>query len=154
MPSMTRTTSAAFALAATALLVSGCSQLGDVAQNQATSHADTRADMQSPPNWLPADATDITSVSGTAGGDDTPTTATFTSKAGVTDSSCESTPRHSAPTMSVEGGPDPYKAETVLRCGPWSMTSRGDHWVAWTPNTGDAEPGAEATQTTDATSGS
>jgi len=127
------------ALALGALLLSGCSALGDLAHDRVTAEASTRADLDAAPDWLPSDARDITSVSGTGGkdSDTTPTTLVFTSTGGVTDDACSTTPRQSAPTMDVEGAPNVYKATSVLRCGPWSMTSKGDRWVAWTPNPGD-----------------
>lgn len=126
-------------LALGALTLTGCSALGDLAHDRVTSEASTRADLDSAPDWLPSDASDITSVAGTGGkgSDATPTTLVFTSTDGVTDDACRTTPRQSAPTMDVDGAPDVYKATSVLRCGPWSMTSTGDRWVAWTPNPGD-----------------
>lgn len=135
-----RTTSLAVgALALAAGSLTGCSAIGDQVHHRLTSHADTRADVASPPEWLPADATDITSVSGTAGKDidSAPRTVVFTSAAGVTVDGCTTVPRNSAPTVDVDGAPNAYKAESVLRCGGWSLFSKKDRWVAWTPNTGD-----------------
>lgn len=127
----------ALALAATSL--TGCSVIGDQAHHRSTSHADARADLASPPEWMPSDATDITSVFGTAGkeSDSPPQTVVFTSSAGVTSDGCTTVPRNSAPTVDVDGAPDAYKADSVLRCGGWSLFSKKHRWVAWTPNTGD-----------------
>lgn len=126
-------------LALGALTLTGCSALGDLAHDRVTSEASTPADLDGAPDWLPADASDIKSVAGTGGKDSdaAPTTLVFTSTDGVTDDDCSTTPRQSAPTMDVDGAPDVYEATEVLRCGPWSMTSKGDRWVAWTPNQGD-----------------
>ncbi len=126
-------------LALGALTLTGCSALGDVAHDRVTSEAATRADLDAAPDWLPSDARDITSVAGTGGkaSDTTPTTLVFTSADGVTDDACSTAPRQSAPTMDVDDAPDVYGADSVLRCGPWSMTSKGDRWIAWTPNPGD-----------------
>lgn len=135
-----RTTSLAVgALAIAAVSLTGCSVIGDQVHHRLTSHADTRTDLTSPPEWMPSDATDITSVSGTAGDDtaNAPRTVVFTSTAGVTVDSCTTVPRNSAPTVDVDGAPDAYKATSVLRCGGWSLFSTKHRWVAWTPNTGD-----------------
>jgi len=139
MPRTTTTALAVGALALCAVTLSGCSALGDAAHDRVTSEASTRADLDPAPDWMPSDARDITAVSGTGGksSDTTPTTLVFTSTAGVSGDSCTTTPRNSAPTMDVDGAPDVYEATSVLRCGAWSMTSKGDRWVAWTPNPGD-----------------
>lgn len=130
---------AAGALALAAVSLTGCSAFGDLAHDRVTSEASTRADLDQAPSWMPSDATEITAVSGTGGksSDDAPTTMVFTSGDGVTADGCTTTPRKSAPTMDVDGAPDVYKATSVLRCGGWSMTSKGDRWIAWTPNPGD-----------------
>jgi hypothetical protein len=138
--SLIRTTSLAVgALALAAVSLTGCSAISDQAHHRLTSHADTRADLASPPEWMPSDATDITSVSGTAGkeSDSAPQTVVFTSSAGVTSDGCTTVPRSSAPTIDVDGAPDAYKTDSVLRCGSWSLSSKKHRWIAWTPNTGD-----------------
>lgn len=118
--------------------LTGCSQIGDIAHKKQTSHADTRSDLGSAPDWLPSDAQDITTVVGTGGGKGgAPRTMTFQSAAGVDADGCTSVPRSSAPTMDVPGASAVYKAKTVVRCGDWSMTAKQDRWIAWTPNTGD-----------------
>ncbi|PZF58180.1 hypothetical protein DEJ23_04585 [Curtobacterium sp. MCSS17_008] len=140
MPRTTTTTALALgALVLSAVTLTGCSGFGDLAHDRVTSEASTRADLSAAPAWMPADAEEITSVSGTGGtaSDTTPTTIVFTSADGVTADDCTTAPRQSAPTMDVEGAPNVYKAAAVLRCGPWSMTSKGDRWIAWTPNPGD-----------------
>ncbi|QQD76785.1 hypothetical protein I8920_03185 [Curtobacterium sp. YC1] len=127
------------ALALCALTLTGCSALNDQLHHEVSTHADTRADLQSPPAWMPADATDISSAAGTAAKkrSSAPTTVVFTSSDGVTADGCTTVPRKSAPSVTISGAPDAYAAETVLRCGDWSLTSEKDRWVAWTPNTGD-----------------
>lgn len=133
------TVAAVGALTLGALTLSGCSVLQDQVHHQVTRHADTRADLGSPPAWMPEDATDISSSTGTAakGDDAAPTTVVFTSKQGVDSASCTTVPRKSAPVMTIEGAPDVYAAKTVVRCGDWSLVGDGRQWVAWTPNTGD-----------------
>lgn len=127
------------ALALVAVSLTGCSAFGDLAHDRVTAEASTRADLESPPAWMPVDARDISSVTGTGGkaSDTRPTTLVFTSRDGVTADGCTTAPRESAPTMDVDGAPDVYSATSVLRCGGWSMLSEGDRWVAWTPNPGD-----------------
>lgn len=139
MPRTTTTVLTVGALALAAVTLTGCSALGDAAHDRLTSEASTRADLESAPAWLPDDATAITSVTGTGGraSDTAPTTLVFTSRGGVTADGCRTTPRKSAPTMDADGAPDVYKATSVLQCGGWSMTAKGDRWVAWTPNPGD-----------------
>ncbi|PZE63583.1 MULTISPECIES: hypothetical protein [unclassified Curtobacterium] len=133
------TTLALGTLALCALSLTGCATLSDSMHNQVSGHADSRADLASPPAWMPADATDITSVTGTAAKDDAdaPETVVFTSADGVSAQGCDTVPRTSAPVMTVPEAPDAYAAKTVVRCGAWSLASEEDRWVAWTPNTGD-----------------
>jgi hypothetical protein len=123
-----------------ALSLSGCSVLQEQAHREVTSHADNRADVKSPPAWMPEDATDISSSTGTAAKnrDAAPMTVVFTSKQGVDSSDCKTVPRKSAPVMTIAGAPDVYAATTVVRCGDWSMVVEKHRWVAWTPNTGDS----------------
>jgi hypothetical protein len=127
------------ALALCAISLTGCSSLSDPMHKQVTSHADSRADFVSPPVWMPADATDIASATGTAGKSDetAPRTVVFTSSTGVDSTDCKTVPRKSAPVMTVKGAPDVYAAKTVIRCGDWSLVSEKNRWVAWTPNSGD-----------------
>jgi hypothetical protein len=127
------------ALALCVVSLTGCSALSDTMHDEVTGHADTRADLASAPAWMPSDAKDITSVTGTGAKDasEAPKTIVFTSPAGVTAEDCETVPRKSAPVMTVPEAPDAYAAETVVRCGDWSLVSKGNRWVAWTPNTGD-----------------
>jgi hypothetical protein len=127
------------ALALGAMTLTGCSSLSGPMHKQVTSHADTRADLGSSPAWMPSDAVDIDSATGTAGKSDetAPRTVVFTSSGGVDSEGCRTVPRKSAPVMAVKSAPDVYAATTVVRCGDWSMVSEKSRWVAWTPNNGD-----------------
>lgn len=131
------------ALSIAALALAGCAQLSDIAHGKSTTHVDTRAALKAPPEWLPSDASDITVVTGTNGGDTStpPTTVLFTSAEGVVSDRCADVERNSAPTMTLDepDAPEEYTAETVTRCGAWSMVAKGDRWLAWTPNTADGE---------------
>ncbi|MEK6309516.1 MAG: hypothetical protein V4737_03305 [Curtobacterium sp.] len=134
------TTLAIGTLAVAALALTGCAQLSGIALGEATTHVETRADLEDAPAWMPADAEDITVTVGTEGSSGSaPSSTVFTSKDGVTSDRCTTVPRKSAPTMSISGAPDPYAAEQVTKCGAWSMTSEGTRWLAWTPNTEDEE---------------
>ncbi|PYY38116.1 hypothetical protein DEJ16_07355 [Curtobacterium sp. MCJR17_055] len=139
---MSRTPTKPLTIAALALCVvslTGCSALSDTLHDEVTGHAETRADLTNAPEWMPSDATDITSVTGTGAEDasEAPKTIVFTSPAGVAADGCDTVPRKSAPVMTVPEAPDVYAADTVVRCGDWSLAAKGHRWVAWTPNTGD-----------------
>lgn len=129
------------AVTAGALGLSGCAQFSDAAHGEARSHADGRADLRDAPSWLPADATDISTVVGTKSSDPAtaPKSMLFTTEDGVTADRCEQVPRMSAPSLTFDEAPDPYAAQEVTKCGAWSMTSRGTRWLAWTPNTEDGK---------------
>jgi hypothetical protein len=134
------TTLAIGTLAVATLALTGCAQLSGIARGEATTHVETRADLEDAPAWMPGDATDITVVVGTKGGSGSaPSSTVFTSADGVTSDRCETVPRKSAPTVTISGAPDPYAAEQVTKCGAWSMISDGDRWHAWTPNPNDGE---------------
>lgn len=47
---------------------------------------------------------------------------------------CTEVERQSAPSWTLDGAPDPYKAKTVFVCGGWSVMATDGGWYGWTPN--------------------
>jgi len=94
--------------------------------------------------WLPGDATDIRMVRSTAS--NAPDAVVLVdSAAGLDPAVCAEVDRQSAPSYSIDGAPDVYRAETVYACGAWAVLVADGGWYGWTPSHPD-----EAAQAPDA----
>lgn len=122
------------ALAGVAL--TGCSAIEEAFSRQESRTYDTLADAREDgvdAAWIPADATGIrltrTTDAGAANA-----TVLLESARELDPAVCAEVSRQSAPTYSIEGAPDVYKAETVYACGAWSVLAADGGWYGWTPN--------------------
>ena len=138
MPSTPRIrTAAAVPLAAALVLVTltGCADIQDAVQRQASGEFATRAELvqdwkkQAP--WLPADAQSIITRESTITDEASLTTL---SDADLDPAQCAEVERRSAPLFTLEHAPDVYKIERAFACGDWSVVATDDGWYGWTPN--------------------
>lgn len=144
--------SALLPAAALALLVplalTGCSNPIDTLQKRISGTADTRTALldawstpASDPDWVPADASDVRYVAGTAGqADATPGTVRVTT-ASALPASCTEVERRSLDSFGEDWAvPVKDLPETVQRCGNWIVVPAEGGWFGWTPlSPGEAE---------------
>ena len=126
---------AGLGLVSIVLILAGCSAIDDLAHgssrvtsSNATAFAREHAGVA---DWLPADAMSVALVSSTRADD----VMTLTYESETAPEGCETLPRQSAPTMSVDTDIDVYATPSVLVCGSWAVAHDADQWLAWTPAT-------------------
>ena len=133
----------ALALAgAAALALSGCAVVDELVYHQRSSSHESVAGVpdSSPANavWVPDDSRSIRVTESTRS--DAPTAVILlTSSAPLDPQVCTEVDRRSAPSYTIDGAPDVYKASTVFACGEWSVVPSEDGWFGWTPNHPDEQ---------------
>lgn len=129
-------------LAASALIVvgalslSGCSAFDSIVHKQSTSTFDDAAAFAKgagvDADWIPADSSQITVRTSTV--EKAEDAVILLISASDLADACTEVERQSAPSWTLDGAPDPYKAKTVFVCGDWSVMATDGGWYGWTPN--------------------
>ena len=129
---------AAALLIAIPLTLAGCS-VADVLQKQTTGDVSSVADLQSAwrnpasePTWIPADATRIRYIAGTAGPKDADPASVRVDTKSALPADCKEVPRRSLDSFGSDWAPKEFP-DTVDACGNWAVVSVDGGYFAWTP---------------------
>jgi hypothetical protein len=119
------------------LTVVGCSAVDDALHHEATSHFDSRTELDGEwgksADWLPADATDIEVRESTK---DDPAVLIAVTDAALDPGACVHTQRRSVWVYAVDWAPEGLPEE-VWACGAWDVWPTDEGYFAWTPNDPD-----------------
>ncbi len=122
--------------------LSGCAVIDELAYHQrSSSYEDLAAASESSPahaEWVPDDARSIRITESTQP-DAANAVILLTSSSALEPEVCTEVDRQSAPSYTLDGAPDVYKADTVFACGEWSVVPAEDGWLGWTPNHPDEQ---------------
>lgn len=135
-----RVLTAAVLAAALPIGLSGCG-VSDVLQKRISGTSDSRRQVldawtapASAPDWVPADATRIRYVAGTAGERDRAPGAVRVDSAGGLPSTCTTVRRFSLDAFGEDWAvPVADLPERVQRCGNWIVVPARGGWFGWTP---------------------
>ena len=126
---------AGLGLVSIVLILAGCSAIDDVAHGSSrttySNATDFAREHSGVADWLPADARSVALVSSTR----TDGVMTLAYESETAPEGCETLPRQSAPTMSIDTEVDVYATPSVLVCESWAVAHDADQWLAWTPAT-------------------
>lgn len=125
-----------------ALALPGCAVIDELAYHQrSSSYEEPAAAPESSPAhaaWVPDDARSIR-ITETTQPDAANAVVMVTSSSALDPEVCTEVDRQSAPSYTLDGAPDVYKADTVFACGEWSVVATEDGWFGWTPNHPDEQ---------------